>query len=160
MEGFTGPTLQISRFADMRYLGQSYELSLPFPSGKISPEIISCLKNDFHLSHERAYEYARIGEKIEFVNLRLVALGKLPQSEIAGDWPSQGTPATPSDYRQVLFDGQEYKTPIYNRQHLLQGQPLCGPVVIEQLDSTTVIPPGYRVSVEHGGNIIIEPEEA
>lgn len=159
IEGFKGPTLQLSRFVDMRYLGQSYELSLPFPSGTISPEMISCLSNEFHLSHERAYGYARIGEKVEFVNLRLVALGKLPRSEIAGDWPSEGAPAIPSGHRQVLFDGQQFKTPIYKREHLLQGQSLFGPVIIEQLDSTTVVPPGYRVSVEHGGNIIIELEE-
>ena len=148
VEGFQGHTVELSRGLDMRYLGQSYELSIPVPAGTITTEVISTLINDFHRSHEQAYGYARPGEKVEVVNLRLVAFGKLPRSEIAGKWPSQGTPPQPVDHRPVFFDGQFHRTPIYQRGHLLQGHPLAGPVIIEQLDSTTVVPPGCRATVE------------
>jgi N-methylhydantoinase A len=159
-EGFQGPAVELLRRVDMRYLGQSYELSIPAPAGSITAEIVSALIDDFHRSHEHAYGYARQGEKVEVVNLRLVALGKLPRSEMAGKWPSQGTPPQPVDHRPVCFDGQFHRTPVYQRSRLLQGQPLPGPVIIEQLDSTTVVPPGCRAAVEPGGNIMIELEEA
>jgi N-methylhydantoinase A len=93
---------------------------------------------------------------VEVVNLRLVALGRLPRSEIAGEWPSAGTPPQPVDHRPVFFQGRFHRVPVYQRSHLLQRQPLSGPVIIEQLDSTTVVPPGCRAAVEPGGNILID----
>lgn len=155
-EGFQGPTAELSRRVDMRYLGQSYELTIAAPSGPLTPSTISSLIEDFHRSHEQAYGYARQGEKVEVVNLRLVALGRLPRSEIAGEWPSAGTPPQPVDHRPVFFQGRFHRTPVYQRSHLLQRQPLSGPVIIEQLDSTTVVPPGCRAAVEPGGNILID----
>ena len=155
-EGFQGPTAELSRRVDMRYLGQSYELTIAAPSGPLTPAAISPLIEDFHRSHEQAYGYARQGEKVEVVNLRLVALGRLPRSEIAGEWPSAGTPPQPVDHRPVFFQGRFHRTPVYQRSHLLQRQPLSGPVIIEQLDSTTVVPPGCRAAVEPGGNILID----
>jgi N-methylhydantoinase A len=56
----------------------------------------------------------------------------------------------------VVYEGRFIKTPIYERGSLKMGAPLTGPAVIEQLDSTTVVPPGYRASMEAGGNVIIE----
>jgi N-methylhydantoinase A len=144
----------------MRYPGQSYELSIPAPAGPITAAVIAALTSDFHRSHDQAYGYMRKGEKVEVVNLRLVALGKLPRAEIAGNRPSQGTPDQPRDHRPVLFEGRFHRTPIYQRDHLLQGRPLSGPVVIEQLDSTTVVPPGCRATVESDGNIVIDLGEA
>jgi N-methylhydantoinase A len=155
-EGFQGPMAELLRRVDMRYLGQSYELTIVAPSGPLTPSTISSLKEDFHRSHEQAYGYARQGEKVEVVNLRLVALGRLPRSEIAGEWPSTGTPPQPVDHRPVFFQGRFHRTPVYQRSHLLQRQPLSGPVIIEQLDSTTVVPPGCRAAVEPGGNILID----
>jgi N-methylhydantoinase A len=156
VEGFHGSKVELLRRVDMRYVGQSYELSIPAPARPITAEIISTLIDDYHRSHEQAYGYARQGEKVEVVNLRLVALGKLPRSEIVGKWPSHGTPPQPVGHRPVLFEGQFHRTPIYQRDHLLRGRPLPGPVIIEQLDSTTVVPPGSRAAVEPGGNILID----
>lgn len=159
-EGFHGSMVELFRRVDMRYLGQSYELSIPAPAGPITADVISGLATDFHRSHDQAYGYARQGEKVEAVNLRLDALGKLPRSEIVGKWPSQGKPPQPVDHRPALFDGRFYRTPVYQRDHLLLGRPLPGPAIIEQLDSTTVVPPGCRAAVEPGGNILIDLGEA
>jgi len=159
-EGFSGPAAELSRLADMRYVGQSYELSIPLPGGRIDGRVIASLAEQFHQSHERAYGYARNGEAVEFVNLRLVALGKLPQSELAGEWPrGQGEPE-PVGRRPVVFDGRALDTAVYQRSRLSQGQPLPGPAVVEQLDSTIVIPPDYRALIEPRGNMIIERQGA
>jgi len=158
-EGLEDESIKLLRLADMRYLGQSYELSVPVPDGGVTVEVISNLVTDFHRSHERAYGYNRADEQVEFVNLRLVALGKLPRTEIGGEWPAKGDPPSPYGHRRVFFGGQAYNTPVYRRENLLQARPLMGPAIIEQLDSTTIVPPGDRATVEQGGNIIIELEE-
>ena len=77
-EGFQGAMVESFRRLDMRYLGQSYELSIQAPAGSMTAATIATLINDFHRSHEQAYGYARKDEKVEVVNLRLVAFGKLP----------------------------------------------------------------------------------
>lgn len=159
-EGFQGQALLLSRFGDLRYAGQSYELCLSVPSGRVSAVTISNLVNDFHESHKRAYGYDRTGEKVELVNLRLVAQGKLSTSTTLSDLPFIETLVPPQiKRRSVIFQGQAIETPIYEREHLKIGWSIIGPAIIEQLDSTTVVPPEYRASVEKGRNIIIEVGE-
>jgi N-methylhydantoinase A len=92
-----------------------------------------------------------------------IALGKLPQSELVEPWPQADRPPEPIAWRDVHFDGQNYQTPIHNRNqigrdHILAGPTIIEQLIIEQLDSTTVIPPGYRGYIEPYGNMIIEKE--
>jgi N-methylhydantoinase A len=157
-EGFTGPKVELTRLADLRYVGQSYELSVPVPSGRIDERVVGNLIAEFHHSHQRAYGYTRPGEAVEFVNLRLVALGQLPVSDISGRWPIGGAPPAPIDRRAVNFEGQILETPIYQREGLVGDISLSGPAVVEQLDSTIVIPPGYSGRIEAWGNMIIQQE--
>lgn len=156
-EGFKGRDAILLRFADLRYLGQSYELCLPVPAGVIGSSMVSELVNHFHGSHERAYGYARSGEKVELVNLRLVAWGKLPRAAAATvPFSMSDAHAQPIDRRRVIYEGRPLETPVYERGALPTGAPFTGPAIIEQLDSTTIVPPGCRATVETGGNIIIE----
>ena len=142
----------------MRYVGQSYELTIYVNGESIDEAVLKDLENRLHQIHAKAYGYARQGEQIELVNLRLIALGKLPQSDLVESWPQTDVPPEPIDWREVHFDGQNYRTPIYQRDQIGQDHVLAGPTIIEQLDSTTVIPPGYRGYIEAFGNMIIEKE--
>jgi N-methylhydantoinase A len=157
-EGFEKTQIELLRRADMRYVGQSYELTIDVSAESIDATVLKDLKNRFHQIHEKAYGYARLGEQIELVNLRLIALGKLPQSELVEPWPQTDKSPEPIDWRDVHFDGQNYRTPIHQRDHIGRDHTLAGPAIIEQLDSTTVIPPGYRGYIEPYGNMIIEKE--
>ena len=155
-EGFKGKAVHLSRLADMRYAGQSYELSLPVPRGKTTSSVLDSLFKQFHKTHKQAYGYSRSGELIEFVNLRVVAQGKLPGSRLAEIGPEDQKPSSPLDSRSVWFQGQAVKTPIYERSSLVKDQVITGPAIVEQLDSTIVIPPGFQGAVEDLGNLIIE----
>ncbi len=157
-EGFLKSQIELLRRADMRYVGQSYELTIDLDGESMDEAVRKDLENRFHQIHAKAYGYARQGEQIELVNLRLIALGKLPQSDLVESWPQTDAPPKPIDWREVHFDGQNYRTPIYQRDQIGQGHVLAGPTIIEQLDSTTVIPPGYRGSIEAFGNMLIEKE--
>lgn len=158
-EGFTGDVVVLSRSADMRYLGQSYELPVPVPGGGIDREVIDSVVDQFHKSHERAYGYSRQGEAVEFVNLRLVALGKLPETIAESGKSGTGASPEPIGHRPVYFAGKEYRTPVYNRDRIPRGRSIRGPAVVEQLDSTIVIPPGFQGEIEPMGNMLITEED-
>ena len=159
-EGFTGPARRLSRSADLRYAGQSYELSLELPGGELTPGVMLELTQAFHKRHEQAYGYARKEASVELVNLRLTALGLLPQAQGEEVWPAGDAEPEPIAMRQVYFDGGLKDTPVYNRVRIFQGKRISGPAVVEQLDSTIVIPPGYLAYIEPGGNMIIEEARA
>jgi N-methylhydantoinase A len=155
-EGFNDKAVILSRLADMRYAGQSYELSLPVPGSKISINVLDSLFKQFHRTHRQTYGYSRDGELIEFVNLRVVAQGKLPGSRLAEKRLRGQNPSRSSSTRKVWFQGQALETPIYERSDLVKDQVITGPAIVEQLDSTIVIPPGFQGAVEDLGNLIIE----
>ncbi len=159
-EGFTGSSAVLLRYADMRYSRQAYELSIPITETKLTREGIESLEKRFHHSHQAAYGYARENEPVEFVNLRVVALGKLPgiRASEAGSGPSD--PPEPIHRRRVVFDGNPMETAIYSRDSLLEGFTVSGPAVVEQLDSTIVIPPDYLAAADRYGNLIISRGES
>lgn len=157
-EGFSGDLVILSRLADMRYAGQSYELSLPVPIGKITTAVLNSLFKQFHQAHNQSYGYFREGALIEFVNLRLVAQGKLPGSRLIENWSGNQKPSRPSGTRTVWFQGKGIESPIHERSGLISGQVINGPAIIEQLDSTIVIPPKFQGVVGDMGNLIIDQE--
>ena len=154
-EGFYGDKLLLQRFADLRYEGQSYELSVQVSPGKIKKEHLDSMEKSFHQRYAEVYGYSQEGEKVELVNLRLVAFGKLPELEHQGEGMAKGTAAS-FEVRQIYFDGGYLNTPAYHREVLLPGQRLNGPAVVEQMDSTTLIFPGQKAEIDAFGNIIIE----
>jgi N-methylhydantoinase A len=155
-EGFPDEAIILDRFADIRYARQAYELSVPVKSGTLRAEDVSAVAESFHQRHERNYGYARRGEGVEFVNMRVVALGKLPDMRLSEEVSKSAGPPEPLGERSVSFEaGALVKTPIYQRDHLLPGQEISGPAVVEQLDSTTLVFPHYQAVADRFANLII-----
>lgn len=155
-EGFSDQSIILHRYADLRYVRQAYELQVPLKNGSLTTEDISSAAQSFHAHHERNYGYARRNEPVEFVNLRLVALGKLPEMQPAKTISKGKKALQPIDYRKVFFEGTSpLKTAIYQREHLHKGQHISGPAIIEQLDSTIVIFPNYQAVTDSYGNLLI-----
>jgi N-methylhydantoinase A len=155
-ENFTGDAVVLNRMVDMRYLRQAYELTVPFTDSRCEPKSLAELQRRFHEIHNREYGYAREQETVEIVNLRLVALGKLPGLQLqAGGEESTGKPQ-PFAYRQVYFNEKPLNTGIFKREDLMPGQEIAGPAVIEQLDSTIVLPPEFNAKNDLYGNLILK----
>jgi N-methylhydantoinase A len=154
-EGFSCDLVVLNRLVDMRYARQAYELTVPQTAKAFTPQAVSGLLQRFHEMHQRAYGYARDKEPVEIVNLRLVALGKLPginlQAEALVDVPE----LKPSGIRTVYFKGQPYDTEIYQRDNMMPGQRVPGPAIVEQLDSTVVITPAFMAECDPYGNMIL-----
>ncbi|HSM57140.1 MAG TPA: hydantoinase/oxoprolinase family protein [Candidatus Sulfomarinibacteraceae bacterium] len=140
------------RSADMRYIGQEYTVNVPI-NGDIDP---AGIVDTFHQAHKRRYGHATPDAPVEFVNLRLAAMGRLPKATSAYQVEAQGDPQRGA--RQAVFDGQAHETPILWRDALEPGSRVQSPVIIEEKSATTVIPPGYVVRVDPSGNLIITVE--
>lgn len=156
-EGYGREETLLLRSMDLRYLGQSYELAVPVPDGKIGEEPFAMIKERFHAAHLKAYGFSRAEETLEVVNLRLTSVGRTPSlplkaQEAAGADPGGARIGS----RPVYFEGRWLDTAIYRREPLRSGNHIEGPAVIEETGSTTLIFPGDRAAVDGYGNIFIE----
>ncbi len=155
-EGFEDSNILLKRHADMRYSRQAYELKVPMKAGVLTPETVKLAVEAFHLEHEKTYGHARREEYVEFVNLRVVAWGKLPAASLQKRGEAPDSAPEPLAYRRVVFkDTSPVETPIYQRDSLLQGQRIQGPAVLEQLDSTILVFPEYEAATDPYGNLLI-----
>jgi N-methylhydantoinase A len=131
---------------DMRYVGQSYELNVVF-------EALADAQKKFHERHNQLYGYAMPLENVEIVNIRLRALASRERPEPPK--VSVEAKGEPVEYREVLFEEGKVETPVYRRADLPASFEYDGAAIIEAKDSTTVVPPGIRFSVDGYGNIVI-----
>ena len=157
-EGVNPEKITFLHQVDMRYVGQSYELTIPLSEGKLGAAEIEGVLAQFHREHDRAYGYSAPNEPAEFVNLRLSAIGKINKPQLreisAGNSPLS---AAQKPTRSVYFDERKdfVECPIYDRYRLNAGAVLAGPSIVEEIDATTVIHPGYGALVDKFGNLIL-----
>jgi N-methylhydantoinase A len=135
--------------ADLRYRRQAYELTIPIGDGEITRASLDAAMDAFHVKHELTYGHANRNEPVQLVNLRLTAIGRLPSLMLAqqGDAAVARTRA-----REVWFAGRGFTaTPVHWRPGLAAGAVIPGPAIIEAVDSTTVVPPGWTARVDDMG---------
>ena len=158
-EGVAPTDMAFCRQVDLRYVGQSFELTVPLPAGNPEPGDLAGVLNAFHREHERAYGYAAPEEPVEWVNLRLTAIGKIVKPCLRQLASSSVSVATAQkDSRPVYFAEQNGidSCAIYDRYRLPAGGVILGPAIIEEFDSTTVIHPGYQALVDSFGNLLVK----
>ncbi len=146
-EGLSGEAIEFARKVDLRYVGQSYELTIPAGED---------MTDRFHVEHDRTYGFAAPAEPIEVVSLRLTSVGRIakpPARQL-----DAGGVVEPKERRQVYYaeSGGYVDCPIYDRYSLPAGAAFAGPAVVEEFDSTVVVHPGFSVSVDAVGNLVIE----
>ena len=154
-EGVPEAQMSMQRLVDMRYLGQWRSLTIPVSA----PADLADAVARFHAEHERAYNYRRDGSAVEIYRLSLRAVGVTPKPELKRH-ELNGGGAKSRGSRPVWFDssGAAVDTPLYLRSDLPAGTKLEGPAIVDQLDSTTVVPPGWRADVDEWLNIRMHRE--
>lgn len=160
-EGLDDDEIELHPALDMRYVGQSYELTIgPGELWTRETQYIAA----FHEAHRQRFSYASEGEPVEIVNLRLKALGRTAKPRFLRQ-PTGGLDpkAAHAGYKQVYFAGagtprasRPIYTALYERQGLKPGNMVVGPAIIFQLDTTTVVPPDWAATVDGWGNLIVE----
>jgi N-methylhydantoinase A len=154
---------RLARAFDMRYVGQNFELTVAPTSGP-SPLDAPALRRAFLQEHERVYGYAAPDEPVQIVALRLSAFGDrelLPVPRLAAAGTTDPQEARTGE-REVYFEEARgfVATPVYRRERLRAGHRLEGPAIVEQMDSTTVIPVGHEALVDGQANLIVTTEGA
>ena len=151
------------RSIEMRYWGQSFELSVPVPDRKIiDADWMSELIESFHESHNTAYGFRADDEPVELVNLRLTTIGKIARPQLRKlDIISPDAKVAIKGKRPVYFGTDSSKggvihTTVYDRPKLPAGSVFNGPAIVEEPDCTTVIQPSWSVTVDDFGNLLIE----
>jgi len=144
------------RSADCRYPRQAYELTVPVAPGPVTAETLARLATDFHERHRATYGHANPGEPVQLVNLRLAAVGRLPRLDLARA-ALDGAPVTKAGRRPVFFrETGLIACDVVPRQALSRGSERPGPLIVESMDTTVVVPPGWRLRVDEQGFLVLE----
>jgi len=151
-EGVPAREVRVAYGADMRYVGQAYELEVPI-AAPLTRERLPAILATFHAIHERVYGYARTQQLVEFVNFRAVHTYPLPRPAVRATARPSGTPADARIGERRAYFGRYVPTALYERARLPLGARLTGPAIVEQDDTTTVIPPGVIALVDDAGNL-------
>ncbi len=131
---------------DMRYVGQAYELTIPFEGDVVA---------NFHQAHHAAYGYALEARPVEIVNMRMQATGTMPRPALESRLPvaAAATPAFLGD--KPTPEGGTLA--LYDREKLLPGMHFHGEALVFQLDATTYLPAGWQAHVDGYYNLVLEP---
>ena len=157
-EGVKSEDMLSSKFMDMRYAGQSYELTISVPSKEVNKKNIDGAIALFHKEHEKAYGYCAPEEPVEIANLKLSAtilISKPNFREVEG---GDSSPAKALRMkRKVYFAEAEgfVECPTYDRYRLTWGNVIMGPAIVDDKDATTVVHPDYQAAVNKFGNLIL-----
>ena len=151
----------LSMWADMRYAGQSYELSVPLAQ-PLSRTTLDAALTRFHDLHRRRFGYSDAALDLELVALRVQGRGKTQ----ALPWPRAASPAPRAAPRAdgqaaVWFDADAPVTlPCFDRQRLVYGHRFPGPALVFQYDSTVLVHPRWHATVDPWSNLILEPADS
>jgi N-methylhydantoinase A len=158
-DGVSPQDAAFRRSGDLRYVGQGYELRVPFPAGALDRPALAAVSARFGELHRNEYGHVFPDSPIEIVNIRVTGIGRM--AKISAPLPRDGSTlvaalvkTAPCGFR---LDGmlQNLPTPFYRRNALPLEARLAGPAIIVQTDSTTVVPPGATVHADRGGNLIL-----
>jgi N-methylhydantoinase A len=148
-EGIERASLKALKFLDLRYAGQSYELTLPVTDDPIGA---------FHQSHGKLYGYSREQSEVELVNVRVRLFASTPKPDLVR------SPLVDKDASQALlgvsgliFQDKEFQASLYDREKLQPGNSFAGPALVLEQFSTTLLLPGSFGHLDECGNILIAP---
>jgi len=157
LEGFTGASARLRRSAALHYHGQSFDLVVPVPERPFDAAMVAHLEEAFGVEHEKTYGH-RAGpeEPVELVAIQVVGQGLREGSGVPERVRPTRSEPEPSGPRQAYFGPTHgwKETPLLRRADL--SAQCKGPLIVEEYDSTTLVPPGTTASLDAGGNIVIE----
>jgi N-methylhydantoinase A len=137
---------ELRRFVDLRYRGQSFELTVP-------ADDLGALRERFDAAHLSRYGFDLPGEDVQMVSIRLTAAEPVPKPELRLPRPA-GTGSSRS--RAAYFDGGWREVHVRLRDELVSGEGFDGPTIVEFPESTCVVRPGWRASLDEAGALVLE----
>jgi N-methylhydantoinase A len=144
--------------ADLRYLGQHHEVTVPFRVEDLTETGLPGIEQGFHARHEELYGFASPGRPLEVVNLHATVVGRRPHREPGSRVGEAADPPPEKGSRDayVPSTGRLERVPVYDGDRMSPGHRLAGPAIIEESTTTVVVPEGFRVEVDASGSFILE----
>ena len=160
-EGVPLDRVAVQHHAEMRYVGQSYELQVPLTGGGIDRDSLTRLLGDFHALHDRMYGHHSSDSPVEIMGVRGAHLYQLPAPPTDRPTRAGAAAADPMARRRAFFSetGEYVDTPVYARGSLGVGARVPGPAILDQEDTTTVVYPGQVARVHESGSVILTEEK-
>jgi len=141
---------ELRRRADLRYRGQSFELT-------VEADDLDAVEERFAEEHERRYGYRMEGEDVELVNARVVATVPVERPELVAEEAEGDAEA---GERRANFDGEWSEVPVYRRAGMGEGFEVKGPAIVEFAEATCVVRPGWSGAVDKAGTLVLERDES
>ena len=158
--GVAAERRRFERTIDARYERQSYELSVSVRDGRLDAAAIQSIAGTFHDQHRRTYGHDNRSEPVQLVSLRVAAIGEIPPLSIRQETAAAGSDAIKTE-RDVWFrDTGTVSATIYDRARMPAGSNASGPAVIESLESTILVPPGWLARLDENGFVSMRREDA
>jgi N-methylhydantoinase A len=161
-EGVEKGSAALLRHLDMRYVGQHHEVTVDIPSGcRIEEKHLSGIAENFHSAHEKLYTYSTPENPLEIMGLRVTAVGSVEKAVMAlQDEASSDLSSAFKNRRKAWFpeEGGFIDVDVYDRTKLVKGHEISGPAVVEERITTVIVHPGWNLTVDSYGNIIMEAE--
>ena len=153
--------ITVRRSAEMRYSGQGHEVDVQIPPGALSAASLATITESFEAAYRLLYSRTPMGVPLEALNWRAVVSGPAPDLTITAGLAAAAAAPAAKKHRAAYFAeaGGYVDTPVYDRYRLDPGARLAGPVIVEERESTTVVGPGARLSVDPHRNLVAEPAQ-
>lgn len=149
--------IQVARSADARYVGQGYELNVPVPAGRLDTAALGRVRAAFDEIYAARYGYADARAPVEVVTWKLSAVADTPRIALAKTPPGSGEGSRKGVRRAYFPEASGYlECPVYDRYALPPGIGLTGPAIVEERESTTVLPPGVEALVDEYGTLVVQ----
>lgn len=160
-EGVPEESRRTNPSVDVRYQSQEFSLNVPLTSADEpeSGDFVANLAARFSTMYHERYGHSNPGAPIEIVALRMQAVGDLGRLQ-APLFPAAQSPEFKHEMRPVVFDHSEHETTVVRRDDLAAGHAFEGPAIIVEQTATTVVPPGFNVTVDEFGSLVIRIEDA
>ncbi len=152
-EGVPAALISTRRYADLRFVGQAYELTIELPQ----PVALDAVVASFHDAYKRRFGHDH-EEAVEIVNLRTISVGLTPRP-VLSRLQSSAAAGRGNASRDVFFQRQWHSTPVMRRDVLVSGEIVAGPAIIEEFGTTIVVPPAWSARVLEGGAIEIRRKD-
>jgi N-methylhydantoinase A len=156
-ESLGGDRCEFLFSADLRYLGQGFELPVAIPAPPWEEGSIFEITRRFHELHRQRYGFAHLAAEVELVSLRLTAVGNTEKPELPKIPQGREFSKARREERRAFFEGEGWRrTPVYWWPALPAGAEIRGPASVEGPESTALIPPGARAHVDPFGHLFLE----
>ena len=155
--GLDAASAEITRLADMRYVGQGFEVVVTLPDGPYDASSAAALEQAFTETYRRTFSRTPPEGKIEIINVRVSMRARVPGRGIAFTVGSGDTVA-PKGTRKVYFpeEGDFVETRVYDRAALPANVEVEGPAIVEEAESTLVVGPNATMHADDNGNLIVD----